>query len=97
MNITIERRGQKICLYAQMTSQNGNEATVLTGTMTFSIAAVGDAKSVSKVSPVDPALTMSIQDARRLARQILSDTSQDSGSDKPLAEDITEKDEGGGI
>jgi len=74
IDVMAEKRGAKVCLFAKLTLTDGNESTVLTGgQIPFTVAAVGNTKSVSGTRSVDPFLMLSPTDACRMARQILAD------------------------
>ena len=70
----IEVRGNKVCLYTQLES----DSMVLEGQpVQFKVVAVGckDGKIATQTA-VEPILILGVEDARRLARQILSDTKE---------------------
>ena len=77
MDVTVEKRGNRVCLFAKLESTDGTNTTVLTGQgIQFTVAAVGTAKAVAGTRCVEPILILGVEDARRLARQILSDTKE---------------------
>lgn len=74
IQITAEKRGNKVCLFAKLVLTEGNTSKILVGTpLQFSVAAVGNTKSVSGVRSVEPVIMLAPDDACRLARQILAD------------------------
>ena len=75
INVTVEKRGAKVCLFAKLESTDGIDTTVLAGQpVQFTVVAVGTAKAVAGTRCAEPILMLGVEDARRLARQILSDT-----------------------